>query len=215
MEAYDRAVSWVKRHVFVRSDHITASGGAVDAGRPVLADANGQIDATLLAAATLLAKLLTVDGAGSGLDADTLDGAQGSAYAVVAGRNQFSVGQGMLATKSSVANNTGTGIGTVTLGGSGAIAVAFLVGIEAFSASNASGALWIVTCGYSTVTATKVSEALFGHSSIVLAASINTGTRVITLTITQINGTAEANTIRLSVSPISAAGDGALTIASL
>lgn len=38
---------------------------------------------TLTTAAALLAKILTVDGAGSGLDADTLDGAQGAAYALL------------------------------------------------------------------------------------------------------------------------------------
>lgn len=215
MEAYERAVAWVRRHVFLRADHISASAGATDKGRPIVTDTSGKIDASLLDTADVLTKLLTVDGAGSGVDADLLDGSEGSAYTKLAQRNQFTVAQGLLATKSSVANNSATNIATVTLGGGGALAVAFLVGIEAFSASNASGALWAVTIGYSTITATKLSEGLFGHSSIVLAASINTGTRVLTLTITQINGSAEANTIRVSVLPVVAVGDAALTIASL
>lgn len=86
-DAVNRAIAWVKRHVFLRSDHVVASAGASDKGRPVLTDSNGQIDATLLAAATLLAKLLTVDGAGSGLDADTLDSLQATAFALLAGRS--------------------------------------------------------------------------------------------------------------------------------
>ena len=44
----------------------------------------GALAAASYTAADVLAKLLTVDGAGSGLDADTLDGVQGSAYARLA-----------------------------------------------------------------------------------------------------------------------------------
>ncbi|TNE58607.1 MAG: hypothetical protein EP341_03050 [Sphingomonadales bacterium] len=40
-------------------------------------------------AADVLSKLLTVDGAGSSLDADTLDGVQGSAFAQLSGSNTF------------------------------------------------------------------------------------------------------------------------------
>lgn len=40
-------------------------------------------------ASDVLSKLITVDGAGSGLDADTLDGVQGSAYATLAASNTF------------------------------------------------------------------------------------------------------------------------------
>lgn len=87
MDTINRAITWVKRHVFLRSEHVAESAGAADKGRPILTDSNGQIDATLLAAATLLAKLLTVDGAGSGLDADTLDSLQATAFALLAGRS--------------------------------------------------------------------------------------------------------------------------------
>lgn len=53
MDAVNRAIAWVRRHVFLRSEHVVASAGAADRGRPILTDANGQIDATLLAAAAV------------------------------------------------------------------------------------------------------------------------------------------------------------------
>jgi hypothetical protein len=55
-------------------------------GRSLIDDANQAAGQTTLGytAADVLAKLLTVDGAGSNLDADTLDGDQGSAFAKLA-----------------------------------------------------------------------------------------------------------------------------------
>lgn len=67
------------------TDHAITSDGTVDAFRPVLLDENGKLDATLIDAATLdastlLASIKTVDGAGSGLDADLLDGVTSLAF---------------------------------------------------------------------------------------------------------------------------------------
>jgi hypothetical protein len=62
---------------------VNGGTGASDAGT---ARTNlGALAASAYTAADVLAKLLTVDGAGSGLDADTLDGVQGSAYAQLSG----------------------------------------------------------------------------------------------------------------------------------
>lgn len=60
--------------------------------RTILDDANqGAVQTTIgYTAADVLTKLLTVDGAGSNLDADTLDGVQGSSYATLTGAQTFS-----------------------------------------------------------------------------------------------------------------------------
>lgn len=49
-----------------------------------------KLDSASYTAADVLAKLLTVDGAGSGIDADLLDGSQGSAYALRANNQTIS-----------------------------------------------------------------------------------------------------------------------------
>lgn len=118
-----RAISWVKRHVFMRTDHVAESAGAADKGRPILTDSNGQIDATLLAAATLLAKLLTVDGAGSGLDADKLDGSEGSAYQLASGYTAADV-----LTKLLTVDGAGSGLDADLLDSLHATAFALLAG---------------------------------------------------------------------------------------
>jgi hypothetical protein len=70
MEQYIAAISWVQRHVFPKIAFVTASRGVADARRPVLLDATGYIDASMLEAADILAKLITVDGPGSGIEPD-------------------------------------------------------------------------------------------------------------------------------------------------
>ena len=61
--------------------------GASDAGTALTN--LGALAASAYTASDVLSKLLTVDGAGSGLDADTLDGVQGSAFATLAASNTF------------------------------------------------------------------------------------------------------------------------------
>lgn len=70
MDQYVAAVSWVQRHVFPKIAYVWASRGTADARRPVLLDATGHIDASMLDAADILAKLVTVDGPGSGIEPD-------------------------------------------------------------------------------------------------------------------------------------------------
>lgn len=62
-------------------DHAIVSRGATDMFRPILLNGNGTIDVSLYAASDLLTVVKTVDGAGSGLDADLLDGFSSSAFA--------------------------------------------------------------------------------------------------------------------------------------
>ena len=130
-------------------------------------------------------------------------------------RNLFAVAQGLMATKSSVASGSATGICTLVSGGGGALMFAFLVAVEASGSGMSSAGMWAVTGGYSTIAATSIAQSLYGHSGLALAASIVTGTRTITLTVTQTNAGAGTNTIRLGVLPLASAVDGALTITSL
>jgi hypothetical protein len=70
------------------STAVVATGTEMNYLSGVTSNIQTQISAKLASAtytaADVLAKMLTVDGAGSGLDADTLDGAQGALYARLA-----------------------------------------------------------------------------------------------------------------------------------
>ena len=72
----------------------SAAGGfkivGSDTGAEALAIANAALPSSSYTAADVLTKIKTVDGAGSGLDADTLDGVQASAFATLAGAETFS-----------------------------------------------------------------------------------------------------------------------------
>ena len=67
----------------------SAAGGfkivGSDTGAEALAIANAALPSSSYTAADVLTKIKTVDGAGSGLDADTLDGVQASAFAQLSG----------------------------------------------------------------------------------------------------------------------------------
>ena len=79
--------------------------------------------ATILSAAAILAKLVTVDGAGSGLDADLLDGQQGAWYSDIAGRlgytplNQASYTAADVRTKLLTVDGSGSGVDADLLDG--------------------------------------------------------------------------------------------------
>ena len=59
---------------------------------------DAKLESSAYTAADVLAKLITVDGAGSGLDADTLDGLQASAFAQLSGANIFTQDQSVEST---------------------------------------------------------------------------------------------------------------------
>lgn len=59
-------------------------GQSVEGGNPFVAFGGGALNASLFTAANILAMLLTVDGTGSGLDADTVDGVHAAALAPLA-----------------------------------------------------------------------------------------------------------------------------------
>jgi hypothetical protein len=69
---------------------VTDGGFIVGNGTNFVLETGATAQASLgYTASDVLTKLLTVDGAGSGLDADTLDGVQGSAVATLAGAQTF------------------------------------------------------------------------------------------------------------------------------
>jgi hypothetical protein len=83
------------KYLYTTGVDVWAEGAITSFGRSLLDDADAATARTTLGAqssagytaADVLSKLLTVDGAGSTLDADTLDGVQASAFAQLAGAN--------------------------------------------------------------------------------------------------------------------------------
>lgn len=75
------------RMIYTTAQDVAALTPITAFGRSLMDDANQAAGQTTLGytAADVLAKLITVDGAGSNLDADLLDGVQGSAYAQLGG----------------------------------------------------------------------------------------------------------------------------------
>lgn len=73
--------AWTLETFFRKAYFAITSRGAQDGGRPVRLDKTGKLDDSLFVASDLLTLVKTVDGAGSGLDADLLDGSHASAFA--------------------------------------------------------------------------------------------------------------------------------------
>ncbi len=71
-----------------RTAHVSAAdlppGQSDEEGNPFVAFGGGALNASLFTAANILSMLLTVDGSGSGLDADTVDGVHAAALATLA-----------------------------------------------------------------------------------------------------------------------------------
>jgi len=92
---------------------VTDSGFIVGNGTTFVLETGATAQTSLgYTAADVLTKLLTVDGAGSSLDADLLDGVQGSAYATLAGANTFTARQ-------IVDRTAAAGAGNLTIRGAG------------------------------------------------------------------------------------------------
>lgn len=104
------------RMIYTTAQDVAALTTLTAFARTFLDDANQAAGQTTLGytAADVLAKLITVDGAGSNLDADLLDGVQGSAYATLAGANTFTARQIVDRTAAAAAGNV-----TIRGGGTG------------------------------------------------------------------------------------------------
>lgn len=130
-------------------------------------------------------------------------------------RPQFAAGVGLTGAKSNVANNSATALCDIVIGGAGVLAANYLAAITVTSGSTSSGQIWAITQGFNAAGAAKLGEALFGHSSIVITAAANTAGRKVTLTITQINGSAQACMVTVSVLPIMVISDPEITLTML
>lgn len=123
--------------------------------------------------------------------------------------------ESLTGSKTNIANNSATAVADLVLGGSGLLMAAYMVSAIVTSAVTSSTQVWLVGQGFSTGTAVKLSEALYGHSSITLTAAANTAGRKVTLTITQINGSAQACTVTLAIIPLIASGSPVITLTML
>ncbi len=130
-------------------------------------------------------------------------------------RQAFAVGVGLQGTKTGVAHNVATPLCDISSAGSSALAANYLVAITVASGSTVSAQTLLVTQGFNQVAAAKLGESLFGHSSITVAVAANTAQRKATLTITQVNGAAQACAVSVSVLPLMAHADPESTLTML
>jgi len=162
--------------------------------------------------------LLCYDASAGGTDKDRKVNISKFAILANAGtftaRQKFANGVGLSGSKS-VTNNSATALCDIVIGGGSALAAAYLVGVTVQGGANSSAQMWVLEQAFSAATITKLSEALFGHSSIVITVAANTGSRKVTLTITQVNGTATTCTVEISVLPLMVAGDPTITLTML
>lgn len=131
-------------------------------------------------------------------------------------RNPFAIAQGLYATKT-VDNNTATDIADLTkIGGGGVVAGAVLAGLEVQGTGIVGSALYAVVWAWSSETATVLSSQLFAMSSLTMTVYSDTMTpERVRFTVTQVNPSAVACTVRLSVFPISAYTDREMTLTAL
>ena len=129
-------------------DGITASVTELNYTDGVTSAIQTQLDAKL-ATSGLLTAMLAVDGAGSGLDADLLDGSQGSAFAKIASSNTFSASQIVTSASTPYVNVTASAdstyasvnVGNSADGDNGALKL----GVSGSAASFDAGHAWIYT----------------------------------------------------------------------
>jgi len=142
-------------------------------------------------------------------------------FAVLGLANTFAAGQnfrgrvGLTATKSGIAHNTAVQSFTLTMSAYGIVTGAYLVTLVASGTGRLATQTYIVTIAYSTVTVTKLSEALFGFTSLALYSSINTSTGVITFSTQHVNPGSEVAGVNCYVLPLSVSSDGLVALAAL
>lgn len=130
-------------------------------------------------------------------------------------RQAFVAGVGLQGTKTGVAHNVATPLCDIIITGTGILGANYLVALTVISGATSSAQTWLVTLGFNQTAAAKLGESLYGHSSITVAAAANTAQRKVTLTITQVNGAAQACTVSVSVLPLMAHADPEITLTML
>lgn len=131
------------------------------------------------------------------------------------GQNSFATTTGLTGTKATVAHNSATAICRLTIGGSSSLAASYLIAISLTSTNTSSSVMYLLSHGYSTATIAEHAEALFGHSAVTVTAAADTANRRVTLTMTQVNGSSEAVSIRVAVIPLCVHDNAAITLTML
>ena len=131
------------------------------------------------------------------------------------GQTSFSTTTGLTGTKATVAHNSATAICRLTVGGASALAASYLIAINLTSANTSSSVMYLLSQGYSTATIAEHAEALFGHSAVTVTATGDVANRRATLSLTQVNGSSEAVSIRVSVIPLCVWDNAAVTLTML
>ncbi len=135
-------------------------------------------------------------------------------FGIVGAANQWMLTQevyarvGARATKTGIAHGTSVTCFGIGLQAYGNISGSFLITLTLSGTGRLATQTYLVTMAYSTVTVTKLSEALFAFSSVALYASVNTSTAAMAFTINQSNPGAEAVTCNFDVLPLAVGTDG-------
>lgn len=132
-----------------------------------------------------------------------------------AGTLSVSSTTGLTGTKSSVAHNAATALCRLTIGGGSALAASYLVSLTMQSATSTSSISYTVAHAFSQATVTEHAKAMFGQSSIALTAAADTTNRCITLTLTQLNGSAQSVAVRVSAIPLCVYDNAQITLTML
>lgn len=137
-----------------------------------------------------------------------------SKFGLVSAPNQWSRTQqfyaraGARATKNSIAASANVVAFGLGLQSYGSVSGSFLITLSLSGTGRLATQTYLVTMAYSSITVTKLSEALFAFSSVTLYASANTSTGAMTFTINQSNPGAEAVSCNFDVLPLLVGVDG-------
>jgi hypothetical protein len=127
----------------------------------------------------------------------------------------FTSGIGKSVSKS-VAHNTATAIVDIAIGGAGPICAKYLVTFAGYSANTNVADLWLVGQAYNVATCERIGTLTgLAMTSLTVTAAASTANRKLTLTVTQVNTSSQAQTMRVNVVPLGVVGDATITVTGL
>lgn len=129
------------------------------------------------------------------------------------GQNSFNKSMGLYGSKASVPNNSATNIATLVVGAGGNLAFSVLVTLVVAQGATLGTYSFIYTNAFSIETVTLLAESKFSQTSCSLTASMSTGTRTSTLTVTQVSGAAA--TVEICVTTLMTASNQGLILTML
>lgn len=113
----------------------------------------------------------------------------------------------------SIPHNTATPAFTVVLGGGSPFAFVLDIYIDVGGVAQLATVNYRVAIAFTTSDIVKITEVRFSITSVALSASINTSTRTVTFSITQINGAAQTNVATVNVVPVGTNANANITVA--